>query len=99
MDTVVTDAGGKKLSVGDRFKLYGYVAKADREDKLHQGVVTAISDPDGDVDDEGRSVHYPPKITALFDDGATEDFETFSLARHYMDDDYTYQCDELEKIS
>ena len=27
------------------------------------GVVTAISDPDGDVDDEGRSVFYPPKIT------------------------------------
>ena len=38
MDTVVTDAGGKKLTPGDRVKLYGYVTK-DRagRTKLHHG--------------------------------------------------------------
>ena len=51
----ITDTHGAEIKVGTRVMYF---------DSTVPGIVTAISDIDGDVDDDtGRSVMVPPQIT------------------------------------
>jgi hypothetical protein len=89
-ETIVEDADGKRLLVGSRVRC---------GDDL--GVVTAISDPDGDVDDYGRSVGINPKVSVDFDDGSEDSFTTFMHIRgwvDYMREDLPFRCEDVELI-
>ncbi len=73
--TLVKDWRGSPLSVGAHV-LYGAQDPGDGTGANH-GVITAISDPDGDYDDElGRGVLIPPRVTVRFDDGSTDTADT-----------------------
>lgn len=64
----VQDENGALIEVGTEV-VFGM-------DPGQRGVVTAISEPDADYDDElGRGVMYPPKVTVRFPDG-TEDMSS-----------------------
>lgn len=61
MSERILDGLGNDLEVGSRVRLYGWKPERDERDSFH-GVVLEISDPDGDVDDEGRGVsNLPPR--------------------------------------
>lgn len=61
--------------------------------------VIQITDSDGDVDDEGRGVFYPPRIVVKLANGETDNFITHSTATGPWDlDDSPFQCDDVEVI-
>jgi hypothetical protein len=66
------DAEWESFDKGDRVRLAG-PNKIPVEES--SGVIIQLSDPDGDVDDEGRSVYWPPRVTILFDDGIEDYFD------------------------
>jgi hypothetical protein len=79
------DANGEPIDKGDRVRIAGPHKIPSPESS---GVILSISDPDGDVDDEGRSVYYPPRVTVLFDIGD----EDYFLGYHvYGDDGFTFE--------
>lgn len=82
-----TDGNGDELKVGDRV--------IDCSELL--GTVKSFSDPDGDVDDEGRPISIPPYATVLFDDGVEEQYPGHWKGRFY-DDDAPFEFDDFEKI-
>ena len=55
-------------------------------------VITCITDPDGDVDDEGRMYGINPRVTVTFNDGETETFTTGTISYQRGDE---YVCDDL----
>ena len=78
------DADGKEIVVGTRVKIVGWDGV---------GVVVSISDPDGDVDDEGRAFGIAPKITVEWADGE-ETFETSYAGSGYSLDE-PWECEDL----
>lgn len=92
------------IEVGTRV-LFG--APTTPEERVaYTGVVTDITDPDADYDDElGRAVEYCPRVTVKFDDGSTEIATSYNVTRmtwaHYPDgpDAVTYQADDLEVVA
>lgn len=58
------------------------------------GIVTGISDVDGDVDDEGRSIAIYPSVTVRYADGTTEEFGT-SWTGRWHDDDAPFEAGDL----
>jgi hypothetical protein len=61
------------------------------------GTVTEITEPDGDVDEYGRTVGISPYVTVTYDDGEMERYPTRWNATGPWDDhrdDYT--CDDLQ---
>lgn len=94
-DWEVRDCAGTIVNVGDKV-LY------DENDRA--AVVTAISEPDGDYDDElQRGVEYPPRVTVRFaDDGSTWDVRSYNDTpitwADYPDGPMlsTYQVDDLK---
>ena len=67
----VQDGAGQQLVVGTRVKIDAWAEYPEA-----RGYVTAISDLDGDTDDEGRSFAILPRVTVKFDDGEEETFST-----------------------
>ena len=62
----------------------------------NDGTVTEISDPDGDVDDYGRSVGILPRVFVKYDDGTDDNYPCRWNATGPWDDhrdDYT--CDDV----
>jgi hypothetical protein len=81
------DADKKEIIVGSRVTVDGYLI----------GRVISISDPDGDVDDDGRQIGIAPKITVEWGDGEDERFETSYTGSGYGDD-APWQCEDLEVV-
>ncbi len=82
------DALGNEFKVGDRVV-----------DGQGLGTVISVSDPDGDVDDEGRSIYISPKATVRFDNGDEEVYSSFWTATGPHDEDAPWQFDDFEKAS
>lgn len=86
----VTDYNGNVLTKGKRV---GF----EDDGKWVGGVITLITDPDGDVDDEGRPVSYPPRVHVKFDDGIEDSFTTcWTATGPHDEDDAPFECEELE---
>lgn len=51
--------------------------------------IVATQDYDGDVDDEGKSIYYPAKVTLWIVDGNTDFYETVVIdeVEHYTEQD------------
>lgn len=89
MDMTFIDGNGVEFKVGTR------VIVGDPQDAESYGRVRQISDPDGDVDDEGRPVYYPPRVTVQFE-GFEDVFICHSTASGPWDEDAPFACDDLE---
>jgi hypothetical protein len=96
MASLVLDANGKELKVGSLVRAVGYNSATDDPAMFH-GKITSISDPDGDVDDHGRTVAYPPYITVLFDNGGEERYGAImDDMAFFWDGDMPWECDDIE---
>ncbi len=72
----VTDTDKHELKEGTRVYVYGTPPEnSEVYDSLH-GTVIEVTDLDGDVDDEGRSVAIMPEVRVRFDSGHEESFTT-----------------------
>lgn len=91
-ETTVVDGEDKRLVVGGRVFLYGYQHHGVIK---HHGVITEISDPDGDVD-EGRIVGINPRVFVRFDDGDLDDYSTHLPYKNW--DAGIYVCDDLVAV-
>jgi hypothetical protein len=65
-DYIHVDANEVEIKVGDKVKW------GDSDEPNYQGVVDHFTDPEGDVDDEGRSISIDPRCYVKFDDGTVE---------------------------
>lgn len=101
-ETKVVDMNDKPIQVGSRVTI----------GTEHVWTVTRITDPDGDVDDDGRSIAIPPYIyvrldgteipdtaTGLSPDGEYANFRTYFTGRGWWDEDAPFACDDLEVIA
>lgn len=91
MDFTLQDINGEELEVG---------ARVDCGDGW-TGRVTDITEPDGDVDDYGRSIAVGPFVTVRFDNGQEDTFTAYAVIGgwgDYMREDLPYRCDDLELI-
>lgn len=68
-------------------------------------IIIGITDPDGDVNDEGRSIEIPPYVEfKLVSDGTVGAVSTYNITKltwaDYPDgpEEYIYQADDLEKV-
>jgi len=96
----IRDDKNNAITLGTRVRLtpYQYNRISDPEDF---GVVTAISDPDGDVDDYGRTVGINPSVTVLFDDGTEDSFTTHCENAQSVFYDYAnpyWKCEDVEVV-
>jgi hypothetical protein len=84
---------GVEITVGSR------VLYADN-DPATPATVIAISEPDGDYDDElQRGVEYPPKITLLFENDTEYDVVTYNATEirgPYWPEEMIYCTDDLK---
>jgi hypothetical protein len=90
--TVVIDRNGNPIAVGSH---------VNTSDTMPPGEVVSISDPDGDVDDEGRLYGIDPRISVQWVDeakGSLEAFGTSWTAKGPWDEGAPYQCDDLEVV-
>lgn len=88
-DIVVVDSEERVIKVGS------YIS--DPTDPEGHGVVTLITDPDGDADDEGRAIAINPYVHVKYKDGSEEEFITsYSGAWYTPDIKWDYQCEDLE---
>jgi hypothetical protein len=88
------DANENPIKKGDRVRIAN-LDKRDIGDSEFYGTITGISDPDGDVDDEGRSIGIPPRVTILFDDGGEESFNGFIPSKYYSELAYGHEFDDV----
>ena len=89
-EILVMDMNDTEIKVGTR------VVYFDSED---QGVVTAISDIDGDVDDEtGRSILVPPQITVKWDTSGTEKYWSRYQGGSYYDGKMKFEVEDVDVI-
>ena len=86
MSDTVLDSLGKKLTVGIRVRCVGSTVG----DPEWNGVVHSISDADGDVNDYGRPIFWPPSVIVHFDNGTEDSFVSSASWTH---EEYT--CDDL----
>jgi hypothetical protein len=113
MNETYVDAKGAEISKGDRVRMAGWpweelplgerpvltVAGEPLSAAEASGTILSISDPDGDVGDEGRSIAIPPRITVRFDDGVEDRYPGHWLAAGPWDEDAPYEFEDIEKIT
>ena len=95
--TVMYDSHGTAITVGARVIEYPRdgVGTGDGP-PVEVGTVTAITEPDGDTDDEGRIVGIPPAVIVQYDDGTQERWVATWNATGPWDDHRTdYTCDDI----
>lgn len=80
------DTNGNDIKIGDRVN-----------DGQDEGIILFISDPDGDVDDEGRPIFITPRAKVRFDNGEDEIYYSYWLGR-FPDDDAPFQFDDLQLV-
>jgi hypothetical protein len=90
----VVDGHGRPLAVGDEVLTYG-----GRIEEEPPGVITLITEPEGDADAEGRSIMINPGVYVAWPEGPEEPerFGTHWLGRFY-DDDAPFECDDLALV-
>lgn len=90
------DAKGNTIKAGDRVRIVFTLPI--KVDFATEGKVICINDPDGDVDDYGRTVAINPTIEVLFDD---EDTDTFIMGwtGNYWNEEAPFQTDDVEVIN
>jgi hypothetical protein len=86
-ETVVNDCNGARLLVGAAVLV-----------DEHPAVVVAISDPDGDVGDDGRTIGINPVVAVRFMEGDTDEYTTRWTAKGWWDEDAPYVCEELAVV-
>lgn len=86
--TSVVDSDNTPLCVGMRL-IFDYADKASE-----YGVITNISDVDGDMDEEGRMFGINPKVEVTFEDGEVEEFTTSDTRQGWWSEE-GYQADDL----
>lgn len=81
------DANGDKIKKGDRVVM-PCAPQEEIEDGTARGIILDLIDPEGDVDDEGRSVYYAPVIRVEFDNGEVDSYQmdTYGNPRQYYPD-------------
>ena len=95
----IVDADEKPITIGTRVRI----------GTEHVWTVTRITDVDGDVNDEGRSVMIPPYVYVRLDgepvpdeaetaDAETASFRTYFTGRWYGDDDAPFMAEDLEVV-
>lgn len=89
------DEFGNVLTVGSRC-IYG--VPEDKTDPDYQCVIYEITEPDGDVDEYGRSIYIAPRVKIRFDTGETDSIQA-SVNHHQSDFDWTvYDVSDLELV-
>ena len=83
-ETNVVDANDVPIKVGSRVTI----------GTEHVWTVTRITDPDGDVDDEGRSIAIPPYVHVTHE-GTEESWRTYFTGQGWWDDEAPFACDDL----
>ncbi len=81
-----TDANGKPLRMDTRVRCTGDM-------EAPAGTIVMLSDPDGDVDDEGRSIYLPARVAVRWDDYPNDAPELYDGAMTV--DPWVYQFDDL----
>ena len=64
----IFDSHKNPIKVGSKVCISGYPKDIGR--------VTEVSDWDGDIDDYGKPIGIPPRISVMFNDGTDDDFTT-----------------------
>ncbi len=102
-DWRVIDHKGDEIVVGSRV-MFGDPAEGEQDS--YTGIVTDITEPDADYDDElQRGVQYPPKVTLRYGDGDEEVVTSYDVTRitwgDYPDGPImqTFQADDLEVVT
>jgi hypothetical protein len=93
MSDVVIDAKGNVLAVGDRVMAYGFDPAKDKYEDFF-GHITKITDTDGDVDDYGRGIMYPPYVYVKFKNGDEDHF--ISQTQGYGEEPFL--CEDIDKV-
>lgn len=89
----VIDAKGNELRVGDRVMAYGFDPAKDKYEEYF-GHITKITEPDGDVDDYGRGISYPPCVYVKFKNGDEDHF----ISQTQGWGEYPYLCEDIDKV-
>jgi hypothetical protein len=82
-DYIHVDANETEIKVGDKVQF------GDEDGPDSKGVIDHFTDPDGDVDDDGRSITINPDCHVKFEDGTTETAGSFyeRSKNHFMFED------------
>lgn len=82
----------KKIEPGMRVLVYGGSIR----DTNDVGVVTTITDCDGDLDEYTRQpISIPPRVCVKFDNGSDDEFSTSFTGTGPWDEDAPFQCEDL----
>lgn len=92
--TEIFDAKGKQIVIGSRVKC--------GDPEFDPGTVTTTTDPEGELNDEGRMVAINPVVYVQWSGVEESDIESISTSyigsfRH--ESDPRYECEELEVMS
>jgi hypothetical protein len=87
------DANEDEIKKYDRVRCVG-LKETEKGNDQYYGIIREISDPDGDVDDEGRSIGIPPTITIHFNDGSEDTFSGYVPSKYYPALAYGHEFDE-----
>lgn len=91
--TEILDSNGTQITIGAR------VLDPDPTAFSNGGVVTEITEPDGDVNEYGRAVPVGPYVVVTYDDGSTERWIARWNATGPWDDHRTdYTCDDVTVV-
>lgn len=93
-DITIVDDEGREIRAGERVRLAGWPRPGEHDAAQAHGIVLCVTDPDGDVDDEGRSYGIPPQVEVRFDDGVEDSFRTTWLGGFY--EDAPFRVDDVE---
>lgn len=80
----VVDRRGSRIVVGSRIA-GEWVRVGARDTYWPAGIVTEVSDCDGDADDYGNIIAINPKVTVKFDNGTEDTFSTTYTSGYYVE--------------
>ena len=88
-EVTFVDLNGVEIKEGDRVS-----------DGAGAGVITLITDFDGDTDDYGRLVGINPHVCVQFENGDDDNYSTRSTATGPWDHDSApYACEDIERCA
>lgn len=97
MSDTIFDGLDNELEIGSTVRVYG--TRPDDELAKQHGKVVSISDADGDADDEGRPVFYPPQVYVRFFDGVEDSFHVSTRYADAYVGEFHYECEDLELVA
>jgi len=84
------DCNGVEIRKGDKVRV--------GPDPGDVGTILSISDPDGDVDEYGRTVGINPSVKVQFPDCDDSFMCAWQATGPWDDDNPDWQCDDVEKV-